>query len=150
MVSLSFCSDRKTRNQRSPTGNTSTEKENKVPEKRKSIRKEAVARYRERTENPLNEWYFGVDLFETKNTFHYLIKLQYEEIRGIDTLRLPDFGQPPSPVLKKGPEKYSCIIGFLDNNDSFRVYKKVYVRNNTLKITALRHYAVSTREIIKN
>ena len=113
-----------------------------------TVKKEPVVAYRERTDNPLNDWYFSVRLYETSNTFHYLIKLQFEEIRGIDTLRLPNFGIRPEPVIVKGKEKYSCIIGFLDKEKKFREYKKVYVKNNALKITALRHYAV--REIISN
>ena len=120
------------------------------PEKRDSINPRPVVSFRERTDNPLNEWYFSVDLYETKKTFHYLVKLQFEEIRGKDTLKLPNFGIAPQPVIRKGNEKYSCIIGFLDKDSMFREYKKVYVKNNTLKITALRHYAVTTREKIQN
>jgi len=117
-----------------------------IPETRDSVKTEPVAFFRERTENPLNEWYFSVKLYETKKTFHYLIKLQFEEIIGTDTLRLPNFAITPKPVILKGNEKYSCIIGFLDKDGKFREYKKVYVKNNSLKITALRHYAVTTRE----
>ena len=81
-------------------------------------------------------------LYETPKTFHYLIKLEYEEIRGQDTLKLPNFGALPKPVIQKGPEQYSCIIGFMDKDNQFREYKKVYVKENTLKITALKHYGV--------
>ena len=111
---------------------------------RDEVRKQAVASYSEKTENPLNDWYFRVELYETKNTFHYLIKLQYEEIRGADTLKLPNFGRMPEPVIKKGEEQYSCIIGFLDKENKFREYKKVYVKDNVLKITTLKHYSVRT------
>jgi len=116
-----------------------------IPANRDSIRPEPVAEYSEKTDNPLNDWSFAVKLYETPKTFHYLIKLQYEEIRGEDTLKLPNFGIMPQPVIQKGPEKYSCIIGFMDKDKNFREYKKVYVKDNTLKITAIKHYAVSTR-----
>ena len=109
---------------------------------RDEVRKQAVVSYSEKIDNPLNDWYFRVELFETKNSFHYLVKLQYEEIRGTDTLKLPNFGRMPEPVIKKGEEQYSCIIGFLDKEDKFREYKKVYVKDNVLKITTLRHYSV--------
>lgn len=105
-------------------------------------KKEPVATYSERTDNPLNDWYFKVSLFETPFTFRYLVKLQFEEIRGEDTLRLPNLGVPPQPELRKGPDKYSCIIGFRDRQGNFREYKKAYVRNNSLKLTALKHYGV--------
>jgi len=109
---------------------------------RKEISKEPIASYSEKTDNPLNDWYFKVQLFETEKTFEYLIKLQFEEIRGEDTLKLPNFGRMPEPQIKKGDEKYSCIIGFLDKENKFREYKKVCVKDNHLKITAIKHYGV--------
>jgi hypothetical protein len=118
---------------------------NKIPSERDSVRPEPIAEYKEKTENPINDWYFSVRLYETPKTFYYLIKLQYEEIRGEDTLKLPNFGITPNPVIQKGPDKYSCIIGFTDKENNFREYKKVFVKDNVVKITALKHYAVSTR-----
>lgn len=114
----------------------------KIPLEREVVKTEPVAEYRVRTENPLNDWYFQVRLYETSKTFHYLIKLQYEEIRGEDTLKLPNFGTIPQPVIQKGPEQYSCIIGFMDKDNKFREYKKAFVKENTLKIVALKHYGV--------
>jgi hypothetical protein len=113
-----------------------------IPPDRNNVQTEPVAEYKVRTENPLNDWYFRVRLYETPKTFHYLIKLEYEEIHGQDTLKLPNFGALPKPVIQKGPEQYSCIIGFMDKENKFREYKKVYVKANTLKITALKHYGV--------
>lgn len=113
----------------------------KIPAFRDTVQSDPVAEYSERTDNPLNEWYFSVKIFETKKTFHYLIKLQYEEIKGEDTLKLPNTGTEPKPVIQKGPEKFSCIIGFMDKDNQFREYKKVYVTENHVKITALKHYA---------
>ena len=117
-----------------------------IPEYRDSVSKKPVAQHVEKVDNPLNNWYFSVKLYETPKTFHYLIKLGYEEIVGEDTLKLPNFGTFPKPVIQKGNEKYSCIIGFLDKENKFREYKKVYVKANRLKITALKHYAVATYE----
>lgn len=115
----------------------------KIPEFRQTVNAEPVAEYKEKTENPLNDWYFSVKLYETPKTFQYLMKLKYEELEGDDTLKLPDLGVMPKPVIRKGPDKYSCIIGFMDNHDQFREYKKVYITNDQLKVTALKHYAVS-------
>jgi hypothetical protein len=117
-----------------------------IPLYRDSLQAEPVAEYKERTENHFNDWYFSVQLFETSKTFHYRIHLQYEEIEGDDTLKLPNFGTMPEPVIQKGPEKYSCIIGFKDKEGNFREYKKVYVKDDHLKVTALRHYSVATYE----
>ncbi|QEC43880.1 hypothetical protein [Pseudobacter ginsenosidimutans] len=115
-----------------------------VPSERKEVKTEPVASYRVKTDDPLNDFFFGVELYETKKTFHYLMKLEFETIDGKDTLRLPNFGTMPEPVIKKGPEKFSAIIGFMDKDKQFREYKKVYVVGNKLKVTALKHYGVST------
>jgi hypothetical protein len=116
-----------------------------VPEYRKKQRKEAVAEYREKIEDPLNNWYFSVRVFETSKTYDYQLKLQFEEIKGEDTLRLPNFGSEPRPALVKGKDKYSCIIGFLDKRNNFKEYKLVSVREGReLKLTTLNHYAVTT------
>lgn len=117
----------------------------KVSLEREKVADTAVAQYSKRTDDPLNDWYFGVSIYETPKTFHYLMKLRFEEIRGEDTLKIPNLGFEPKVEIRKGPEKYSCIIGFLDKENAFREYKKVYVKNNALKVTTLRHYAV--REI---
>src|SRR5688500_4737515 len=85
-----------------------------IPEYRDTVNKQPVAQHQEKVDNPLNDWYFSVKLYETPKTFHYLIKLRYEEIQGEDTLKLPNFGTLPKPVIQKGKEQYSCIIGFMD------------------------------------
>lgn len=109
---------------------------------RSDINKEAVATFSKRTDNPLNEWYFKVNIYETPSTFKYLMRMQFEEIRGDDTLKIPNLGIEPKPVIKPGKEQYSCIVGFLDKDGNFREYKKVYVKNNSLKVTTIRHYSV--------
>jgi hypothetical protein len=115
------------------------------PETRVHVKKEPVAEYRVKTENKLNDLYFSVRLYETPLTMKYLAKVDYEGLTGEDTIKLPDVGIPPHPVLQKGPEKYSCIVGLMDNNNSFRELKKVYVtdKGSELKITTLKHYAVT-------
>ena len=116
----------------------------KIPMYRTTVNAEPVAEYKERTENPLNDWYFSVKLYETPKTFQYVMKLKYEEMEGDDTLNLPNVGIVPKPVIQKGADKYSCIVGFMDNHDQFREYKKVYVKDDQLKVTSLKHYSVAT------
>ena len=122
--------------------------EEAISETRLEVKKEPVASHSEKTNDPLNDWYFSVRLYETPKTFHYRMQLQFEEIRGDDTLKIPNIGVYPEPVIKAGDEKYSCIIGFLDKDKNFREYKKVYVKNNTLKVTTLKHYAVTSRQVV--
>jgi hypothetical protein len=112
------------------------------PEFRAHVKKDAVAEYRVRTENSLNEMYFSVRLYETPETMKYLAKCEFEGLTGEDTVKFPDMGTAPHPVLQKGPEKYSCIIGFQDSDGNFRELKKVYVtdKGQELKITTLKRY----------
>lgn len=141
----SACSDSDGSNSttpQTPAEDSAVTKTIPVPLERTVIADTAVASFSKKTDDPLNDWYFKVGIYETKKTFHYLMKLQFEEIRGEDTLKIPNFGIEPKVEIRKGPEKYSCIIGFLDKENAFREYKKVFVKNNSLKVTTLRHYAV--------
>jgi hypothetical protein len=114
-----------------------------IPEFRKTVKKEPIAEYREKVNDKINDWYFSVQLLETSKTFNYLIKMQYEEVRGEDTIKIPDFGIEPKLEIRKGKEPYSCIIGFLDKENRFMEYKEVSVQNGTdLKLTTIKHYTV--------
>ena len=113
-----------------------------VPADRATVKKEPVATYSEKVKNPLNDWRFQVQLFETPKTFRYLMKLEYEEMRESDTLKIPNLGFEPRLKIIKGEEPHSCIIGFLDKKDQFREYKKVIATNNRLRVITLKHYAV--------
>lgn len=145
LLAITSCADEapKETPQSASEQETSVEKTEKIPTEREVISDKPVAEFSQRTDDPLNDWYFKVELYETKKTFHYQLRLQFEEIRGLDTLKLPNLGTAPKPVIRKGEERYSCIIGFMDHENNFREYKKVHVKNNSLKVTSLRHYAVS-------
>ena len=114
------------------------------PEDRPKIKKEAVVEYHEPTGHSHGN--FVVKLYETSKTMQYRIEVDYEGLPGDDTVRFPNLGRIPRPVLKKGSTPLSCIIGFLDNDDLFREVKLVYVtpKGNQFKITTLRHWHVST------
>jgi hypothetical protein len=115
------------------------------PELRAHVKMQPVAEFREKTDNKLNDLYFSVRLYETPVTMKYVAKVEFEGLPGEDTIKLPDLGTEPHPVLQKGKEKYSCIIGLLDNDHQFRELKKVYVtdKGGELKITTLKHYMVT-------
>lgn len=115
-----------------------------MPKTREKISKTPVAVYEEKTDNPLNDWYFRVKVFETEKTFRYVMKMQFEEIMGTDTLKLPNQGTWPKIEIRKGEEKYSCIVGFLDKDGQFKEYKKVYVKENVLKVKVLKSYVAYT------
>jgi hypothetical protein len=122
----------------------------KVPDTRANPNPQPVQEYRVKLPNRADDWYFLVQLFETAKTFEYRVKLQYEEVRGEDTIRIPNMGTEPKPVLKKGDEENSCIIGFIDNKGVFREYKKAYFKDDQLGITTLKHYSVTyTTDTVK-
>jgi hypothetical protein len=135
---------------KTPSGDSTAQKPAPVeavhnPEFRQQVKKEAVADYKEDIAGDrLNRWDFSVHLYETNRTLDYRVKMQYEELKGEDTIHLPDLGTPPRLVIKKGGDKYSCIIGFMDNDNAFREYKLVYFsRQQELGIHTLKHYSVT-------
>ena len=102
-----------------------------------------VASYRKRIPNDLNEWYFSVSVFETRNRFEFEVRMQYEETEGTDSITIPDLDAEPIIEIRPGSSDYSCIIGFLDRQGQFRELKEVAFRNNRLQMTTLKHYAVT-------
>jgi hypothetical protein len=115
-----------------------------APELRQDPRKDAVLEYNESINDPLNkDWAFSVRLFETGKTLAYRVAIRYEALDGQDTIRFPDLGGQPRPVIKRGPDKYSCIIGFIDNDSAFREYKLAYAKRDECGIKTLKHYAVT-------
>ncbi|HEV3325558.1 MAG TPA: hypothetical protein VG052_08125 [Puia sp.] len=110
------------------------------PEFRAQIKKEPAAEYNEKTGNIAGD--FAVRLYQTPKTMYYRVEVEYEGLPGSDTVKLPDLGNEPHPVLQKGSDKYSCIIGFLDNDKQFREIKLVHAKGDQLKISTLRHWVV--------
>jgi hypothetical protein len=112
----------------------------KVPMYRTEIKKEPVAEYEEKIKGNLNDWKFSVKIYETQKTFYFLVKLQYEEVTGEDTLKLPNLGTKPQPAIHAGNEKYSCVLGFMDVQNKFNEYKVVSIEDGNIKLTVLKHY----------
>ena len=110
-------------------------------ELRAEVNKAPVAEYREKTGRPEGD--FTVGLYQTTKTMAFRVDMEYEGLPGSDTIKLPDIGTAPHPVLKPGADKYSCIIGFLDNDKQFRELKLVHANGDQLKITTLHHWIVT-------
>jgi hypothetical protein len=111
-----------------------------VPMYRTEVKKEPVAEYEEKIKNNLNDWKFSVKLYETQRTFYYLLKMQFEEVTGQDTLKLPNLGAMPQPAIHAGNEEYSCVLGFMDVQNKFNEYKVVSIEDGNIKLTVLKHY----------
>ena len=104
--------------------------------------KKAVARYLIPMGDPKLGRTFGVEVLETPFTFKYLLSMQFDGMIQEDTLKLPELNSMPTVVVKPGPEKLSCVIGFLDDKKIFREYKLLSVKDNQLRLKVLRRYAM--------
>ena len=114
----------------------------KIPQTRSVVNPNPVKTYTETIKSFEATDEFKVALFETKETFHYLIKINYKNLEAEDTLRVPNFGQVPSVEIMKGDTRPSCIIGFLDNDKQFRESKLIYFEDDEIKVHVLKHYGV--------
>ena len=115
-----------------------------IPIIRSQINSKPVASFSKPIPNSLNDWHFAVNVYETKETFRYLVKLEYMELRETDKLKIPDIGIWPKVEIRPGKENYSCIIGFFDRENNFKEYKQVTAKDDKLKVTVLHHYGVAT------
>ena len=113
---------------------------------RKEINPKSVASFFKSVPDSLNNWHFSVDVYETKETFRYLMKMEYMELRETDTLKIPNIGIEPKIEIRKGKDDHSCIVGFFDSNNNFKEYKLVSAEDDKLKVTVLHHYGVATYE----
>jgi hypothetical protein len=114
----------------------------KVSETRAIVNPNPVKIYTETVKSFETTDEFKVALFETKETYHYLIKINYKNLEAEDTLRVPDFGQVPAVEIKQGDKRPSCIVGFLDNDKQFRESKLISFEDDEIKVHVLKHYGV--------
>lgn len=94
-----------------------------IPAARKNPGKKPVASYVIPMGDPKLDRKFGVEIFETPQTFKYLLVMYHDGTIEEDTLTVPNFGIWPTVKVQPGKEKFSCIIGFLDNKNEFREFK---------------------------
>ncbi len=131
-------------NNKASGGDSMVNYENISPE-RKTVNPNAVKTYEETIKSFETTDEFKVGLYETKETFHYLVKVQYKNLDEEDTLKVPNFGIRPAVEIVKGDSiRPSCIVGFYDEKKQFRESKLIYFEDNSLKIKVLKHYAVAT------
>lgn len=118
-----------------------------IPLERNNINPQPIKTYTETIKSFETTDEFKVGLYETRQTFRYLIKISYKQMEVEDTLRVPNFGTPPAVDIVKGDSIHpSCIVGFLDKEKKFRESKLIAFANNKLKVKVLKHYAVYQSE----
>jgi hypothetical protein len=116
-----------------------------IDEVRPNPKTTPVAAYEKRTLNDLNEWYFRVKLFETKQRFVYKLTMQYEEVNEEKEIGFPNLKMEPQPQIKKGAKDYEAIVGFLDNKGVFKEYLLISAEGGQLRLKTLKYYAVSSK-----
>jgi hypothetical protein len=115
-----------------------------IPAERKNISRKPVASYVIPMGDPKLDRKFGVEIFETAQTFKYLLLMYHDGTIEQDTLKIPNFGIWPTVKVQPGKEKLSCIIGFLDARKEFREFKMLSAKDDKLSLTILKQYGVST------
>jgi hypothetical protein len=120
-----------------------------IPLVREKVENSPVASYSEKVKDPLNDWRLAVDIYETKETFKFLMKIEYMVQEAEDTLTIPNFGIMPKVEIRKGPEKESCIVGFLDKQGEFKEYKLIALKDKQLKIKTLKYYGRARYKVSK-
>ncbi len=106
-----------------------------IPEIRDSVSKEPVATYASSKGNKLE-----VKVYQTKQTFQFLMKMKYKFLDEPDTLHIPNIGIQPKIVIQNGADNQSCIVGFLDKKNEFKEYKLVTVKTGNLQVKVLKRY----------
>ena len=116
-----------------------------IPETRDSINKKPIASYTSTKGEKLK-----VEVFETKETFQFIMQMKYKFLDEPDTLRIPNFGIRPKIVIKGGDDKQSCTIGFLDTKGEFKEYKLVTVKTGNLQVKVLKRYFAGHYKTVYN
>jgi hypothetical protein len=122
---------------------------NTVPytKERATVNPNPVKEYTEEVNDKLNpEWKFKVQLFEQKESLKYEVKFQYKEVTGEKIFSFPNLGFMPKPELKKGPNPFSCIVGFYDADSVFMELRMIAVENENLIYRHLKEYQVEAEK----
>jgi len=120
-----------------------------IPLTREKVENSSVASYSEKVKDDLNDWRFAVDIYETPQTFKFLMKIEYMVQEAEDTLTIPNFGIMPKVEVRKGPDENSCIVGFLDKQGEFKDYKLIALKEKQLKISTLKYYGRARYKVSK-
>ncbi len=116
-----------------------------IPETRDSVSKKPVASYTSTKGEKLK-----VDVYQTKQTFRFVMQMKYKFLDEPDTLRIPNIGIRPTIVIKGGDDKQSCTIGFLDKEGTFKEYKLVTVKTGNLQVKVIRQYVTRHYKTVYN
>ncbi len=122
--------------------NTVVIRADSIPEERSIVKKDPVAIYSEKVPDELNNWVFAVNVYETKRRFHYIVRMQYKELRITDSINVPNFGIEPTVQIQKDNSPFSCTLGFTDKKGIFKPLSRASVKEERLRFKKVASYAV--------
>jgi len=151
LLALLCCNKSKNNNEAATTNSGEPVKaiNDTIPLTREKVENSPIASYSEKVKDDLNDWRLAVDIYETNQTFKFLMKIEYMVQEAEDTLTIPNFGIMPKVEIRKGPQKESCIIGFLDKQGEFKEYKLIALKDKQLKISTLKYYGRARYKVSK-
>lgn len=96
-------------------------------------------------EDPLNKPYFSVKLISTDHTAHYgayRVVADWGSNHAESEFAMPRGGEQLKPVLRKGTEAYTYIIGFLyEDQPDFYDYYQVSAAKGEIKMKYIKAYS---------
>jgi len=107
---------------------------------RATVNPAAVATYKQKVNDKLNNYYFSVEVYETKKPLDYIVHLGYETMQDADTIHFPNLGYPIRPAIQRTTDSLSCYIGFVDPKGQFQYFKGVWIDQNGINIRTVRTY----------
>jgi hypothetical protein len=97
------------------------------------------------TEDPLNKPYFSVKLISTDHTTHYgayKVVANWGGNHAESEFAMPRGGEQLKPVLRKGKDAYTYIIGFLyEDQPEFYDYYQVSAAKGEIKMKYIKAYS---------
>jgi hypothetical protein len=109
-----------------------------------------VAHYEEAIpEDKLNNGKFQVSIISTADSDigKYTLKLGFKANINTTELQLPEWkpGIVLQPALKKAPEKYKVLVGFIAENNVFKEYYEVTADHKNIHLKKTMRYTLSER-----
>jgi len=113
-----------------------------IPTLRTTVKQEPVASHVQKVPDELNDWQFAVKVYETKRRFHYVVRMQYKELRVTDSLNIPNVGIEPTVLIQKDSDPFSCTLGFSDKKGQFKPLSRASIKGDRLRFKTVASYAV--------
>jgi len=96
-------------------------------------------------EDKLNHQYFGVTVIATDSSINgtYDIEAHWGFNMAVNTIRMPIGGEHFEPILRRGTDPYSFIVGFrFDNDTAFHEYYAIDGQRGQMMMKYVKAYTL--------